>query len=73
MRGQYEQLKERLPDAPILIGMVGVLDAVGGYLERDGFNLLNQGARIPFPAMGNHLRFNQLARKALENLTVSRI
>ena len=65
MRGEYADLVARLPDAPILIGMAGVLDAVGRALINDGFDVLNRGRRIPFPAMGHQPKFHELAREAI--------
>ena len=65
MRKEYPLLRSRLPDAPILIGMVGVLEAVKDLLVDDGFNLLNGDRRIPFPANGQQRRFHDLAKEAL--------
>ncbi|MFT6909374.1 MAG: hypothetical protein ACJAS1_006090 [Oleiphilaceae bacterium] len=65
MRKEYPLLRARLPDAPILIGMVGVLDAVKDLLVADGFSLLNGDRRIPFPANGQQRRFHDLAKEAL--------
>ena len=38
MREEYPLLRTRLPDAPIVIGMVGVLEAVKDLLVADGFS-----------------------------------
>jgi hypothetical protein len=66
MRLEYEQLCERLPDAPILIGMVKVLEAVGQRLVDDGFKVLNSEVRIPFPSHGNQHKFHSKALDVLE-------
>ena len=66
MRQEYVELKSRLPDAPILIGMAAVFDAVEGLLVADGFKVLNQGVRIPFPAMSHQLRFYELAKPFID-------
>lgn len=65
MRGEYPLLRARLPDAPIMIVMVAVLEAVGDLLVADGFKLLNGERRIPFPANGQQRRFHDMAREAL--------
>lgn len=65
MRTEYPLLRERLPDAPILIGMVGVLDAVKELLLKDGYEVLNGDLRIPFPANGQQRKFYEMAREAL--------
>lgn len=65
MREEFPLLRDRLPDAPILIGMVGVLEAVQDLLLEGGFELLNGDLRIPFPANGQQRRFYDLASEAL--------
>ncbi|RLA41701.1 MAG: hypothetical protein DRR42_24345 [Gammaproteobacteria bacterium] len=66
MRSEYEQLEERLPDAPILIGMVKVLDAVGQRLKDEGYEVLNNRVRVPFPSNGNQKKFHTMASRLLE-------
>lgn len=58
---QNHQSKE----APILIGMVKVLDAIGETLELDGYEVLNNGVRVPFPSNGNQKQFHKLALEIL--------
>ena len=65
MRSEYPELRDRLPDTPILIGMVGVLEAIEECLLDDGFKVLNGGLRIPFPSNGQQRRFHTMAREAL--------
>ena len=65
MREEYPLLQNRLPDAPVMVGMVVVLEALQDLPVDDGYALLNSDGRIPFPANGQQRRFHDLAREAL--------
>jgi hypothetical protein len=61
----YPELKASIPRKPIVIGAVTVLDAIGGKLVADGFDVLNNGVRLPFPGFGQQGKFHRLAPKIL--------
>ena len=61
----YADLRATIPRKPIVIGAVTVLDAIGDKLVTDGFEVLNNGVRLPFPGFGQQGKFHQLAPKVL--------
>ena len=68
MREDYGSLVQDLRtfgDVEIIVGMVGVLDAVGERLVTDGFRVINNGRRIPFPSNGQQRRFHEMALEVL--------
>jgi len=64
-----EDLLELTPDrsVPLVLIKVNVVDVLEPRLKADGFRVLNDGIRPPFPGMGNqpkfHKRFEEILRR----------
>ena len=58
-----------LPDksVPIIMVKVNVCDVIDSRLTRDGFNVLNKGLRVYFPACGRQRTFREQAAKAVSS------
>ena len=61
IENDYPELRESIPRKPIVIGAVTVLDAIGNKLVADGFEVLNNRVRLPFPGFGQQGKFHRLA------------
>jgi hypothetical protein len=53
--------------APLVLIKVNVCELLEDRLKNDGFNVLNRGVKIPFPANGHQVRFRKPFRVALES------
>ena len=62
----YPELKATIPRKPIVIGAVTVLDAIGDRLVSDGYEVINNGVRLPFPGFGQQGKFHHLAPDILD-------
>ena len=62
----YPKLKATIPRKPIVIGAVTVLDAIGDKLVSDGYEVINNGVRLPFPGFGQQGKFHRLAPEILD-------
>ena len=67
MRADYPSLDARLPDAPVIIGMSAVYDAVNDLLVGDGINVINGSIKVPFPANGRQRQFHEKAGAVLSD------
>lgn len=55
-------------ETPVVLAKVNVCDLLEKPLKQAGFNILNQGLRIPFPSTGNQRRFHEaISMLQLEN------
>jgi hypothetical protein len=68
-----DDLGRLTPDrsAPVVLIKVNICELLEVRLMHDGFNVLNRGVKIPFPANGHQVRFRAPFRAALESAGIS--
>lgn len=71
MRADYPDLIARLPDAPVMIGMSAVYDAVNDLLIKDGVYVINGPIKVPFPANGRQRQFHEKAGAVLSDFGIA--